>query len=191
MDMKATIIPLLAAIPVLMVAAQTPQAGNIFEKAINQPGIGWTFYGPDHKAREVAAAELPGGHAVRVAVARKGANPWDIGALYPTIKPVAAGDTLLTVVYLRAPDVKEGETLTVPIGAGGADAPYTPIAAETVQVGSAWKRYYAAGVSTAAYAPGKARILIHLAGAKQVVEMGPAFLLDLGQGVDPAKLPKK
>lgn len=188
--MKATIGLALAAAPVCVAAMQVPQAGNIFDKAINQPGIGWSLYGPDQKAKEVPAADVPGGHAVRVQVTRKGANPWDTGAFYPTIKPVAAGDTLLAVVYLRAPEAKEGESVPVPIGAGGADAPYTPIAAETVQVGSAWKRYYAAGVSGAAYAAGKARISIQLAGAKQVIEMGPAFLLDLGQGVDPAKLPK-
>lgn len=188
--MKVTVGLLLAALPVCMAVAQAPQAGNIFDKAINQPGIGWSLYGPDHKAKEVAAAELPGGHAVRVQVMRKGANPWDAGATYATIKPVSAGDTLLVVIYLRAPDATEGETVSVPIGASGADAPYAQIAGETVQVGPAWRRYYAAGVSAAAYAPGKARMLVHLAGAKQVLELGPAFLLDLGQGVDPAKLPK-
>ncbi len=190
MDMKATIALALAAAPVWLVTAQAPQGGNIFDKAINQPGIGWSLYGPDQKAKEVPAADVPGGNAVRVAVTRKGANPWDTGATYPTIKPVAAGDTLLAIVYLRAPDAKDGETVPVPIGAGGADAPYTPIAAETVQVGSAWKRYYASGESAAAYAPGKARISIQLAGAKQVLEIGPAFLLDLGPGIDASKLPK-
>lgn len=178
--MKATIGLALAAAPVCVAAMQAPQTDSIFDKAINQPGIGWSLYGRDQKAKEVPAADVPGGNAVRVAVTRKGANRWDSGATYPTIKPVAAGDTLLAIVYLRAPDAKAGETVAVPIGAGGADAPYTPIAAETVQVGSVWKRYYAAGVSGAAYAAGKARISIPLAGAKQVLEIGPAFLLDLG-----------
>ena len=58
-----------------------------------------------------------------------------------------------------------------------------------MQVGPAWKRYFATGVSPKAFAAGKARIAIQLAGAKQVVEMGPAFLLDLGPGFDTTKLP--
>jgi len=169
--------------------AAAPQP-SIFDKAINQPGIGWAVYGANQTAKQVPAAELPGGAAVRVQVKAAGEHPWDVGAAYPTIKPIAAGDTLLVMVYLRAPEAKDGATLAVPIGAGGADAPYTPVAAETVQVGSGWKRYFASGVSPQAFAAGKARISLQLAGAKQVVEVGPAFLLDLGQGVNPASLPK-
>ncbi|WP_315763075.1 hypothetical protein [Sphingomonas sp. Y38-1Y] len=181
-----------ALLPLASVGAQTatPAQPSIFDKAINQPGIGWEVYGPNQRAKQVPAAELPGGQAVRVQVAKAGANPWDAGASYPAIKPVAAGDTLLVMVFLRAPDAAAGTTVPVPIGAGGAEAPYTPVAAETVQVGSGWKRYYASGVSAQAFAAGKARISLQLAGAKQVIEMGPAFLLNLGQNVNPATLPK-
>lgn len=188
--MKAIIALSLAAAPIGLIAAPAPQQPSIFDKAINNPGLGWEVYGPNQKAREVPAAEVPGGNAVRVQVSKAGANPWDAGASYPAVKPVAAGDTLLVMVFLRAPDAPAGTTVPIPIGAGGADAPYTPIAAETIQVGAGWKRYYAAGVSPQAFAAGKARISVQLAGAKQVIELGPAFLLDLGQGVDPATLPK-
>jgi hypothetical protein len=189
--MKGLVTGLLVVMPVAAAMAQTPPAagGSIFDKAVNAPGIGWSVYGPNQTARQVPAAEVPGGAAVRVQVNHAGAHPWDVGAGYPTIKPIAAGDTLLVMVYLRAPDAKPDAGASVPIGAIEADPPFTSIAGETVKVGSGWKRYFAAGVASKAMAPGKARISLQLAGAKQVVEVGPAFLLDLGPGFDVAKLP--
>lgn len=192
--MKTLFALALTVTPVAAVLAQTapstPAAGgSIFDKAVNAPGIGWSLYGANQTAKQVAAADVPGGAAVRVQVSRSGDHPWDAGATYPTVKPIAAGDTLLTMVYLRAPDATDAAPHPVPIGAGEADAPYAQIAGETVQVGPSWKRYFASGVSPKALAAGKGRIFVQIAGAKQVIEIGPAFLLDLGAGVDPAKLP--
>lgn len=194
--MKAFLALALAAAPLTGAAAgqqATPapaaSQGSIFDKAVNQPGIGWSVYGPNQTARQVPAADVPGNAAVRVQVNQTGANPWDVGATYPTVKPIAAGDTLLVMVYLRAPDAKGGATVPIPVNVGGADAPYPQVAGETVNVGAGWKRYFVSGVSNQAFAAGKARIGVQLAGAKQVVEVGPAFLLDLGAGFDTAKLP--
>lgn len=180
----------------MLLAATSGQAApsaaaqpSIFDKAVNEPGIGWKLYGPDQSGKQVPAADVPGGNAVQVKVSRAGANPWDSGASYPTIKPIAAGDTMLVMVYLRAPGATDAAPVTIPIGAGGSEPPYTPIVTEPVQVGPSWKRYYASGVANQAYAAGKANISVQLAGAKQVIEVGPAFLLDLGPGFDRSKLP--
>lgn len=169
--------------------AQSPPGGGIFDKAVNRPGIGWSIYGANQSAKQVPAVDVPGGAAVRVQVGRPGANPWDVGAAYPTVKPVAAGDTLLVMVYLRAPEASGADGLPIPIGASEADAPYTPIADQTVKVGNGWKRYYASGIAPRALAAGKARIALQLGGAKQVIEVGPGFLFDLGPDFDAAKLP--
>ena len=199
--MKGLIAAILMAAPTAAAIAQTtptapapapakPAAGGtILDKAVNQPGIGWGVYGATQTSKQVTASDVPGGKALRVQVARAGEHPWDDGAGYPTIKPIAAGDTVLVMVYLRAPEAKDGALVSLPSGAGEADAPYTPIADATVQVGPIWKRYFASGVATKAYSAGKARISLQLAGAAQVVDLGPAFLLDLGAHVDPAKLP--
>jgi hypothetical protein len=164
-------------------------SGGIIDKAVNQPGIGWEMYGDSQRAKQVPAADVPGGNAVRVQISKKGEHPWDAGATYPTIKPIANGDTVLVMVYLRAPDMQGTETAPVTVAAGAAEAPYASFASETVQVGAGWKRYFAAGTAAQDFAPGKARIALQLAGAKQVIEMGPAFLLDFGKNFDKAKLP--
>ncbi|MET4896622.1 hypothetical protein RN629_05525 [Sphingomonadaceae bacterium jetA1] len=178
---------MLAAAQAAPTAAAPP---SIFDKAVNQPGIGWTLYGPNQSGKQVPATDVPGGNAVQVKVAKPGTNAWDSGATYPTIKPIAAGDTMLAMVYLRAPDAADGASVTIPVGMGGSEPPYAPIATEPVQIGKAWKRYYVSGVAGQAYAAGKANISVQLAGARQVIEVGPAFLLDLGPGFDRSKLPR-
>ena len=187
--MKEIVGALLIAMPVAAPAQAPAAGGGIFDKAVNKPGIGWTIYGANQTAKQVTAADVPGGAAVRVQITRASANPWDTGGSYPSAKPIGAGDTLLVMVYLRAPDAKEADGVSIPIGASESDAPYAPIAAETVKVGPTWKRYFATGATTRALAAGKAQISVQLAGAKQVIEVGPAFLFDLGPGYDRSKLP--
>lgn len=175
------------ATPVL--AQSAPAGGGLLDKAVNQPGTSWNFYGEKYKAKATQAPGIPGDEAVHVAVAAKGANPWDIGATSATVKPVQANDTMLLAVYLRAPDAAEGQTIDLPIGIGEAAAPYGVLAQDMAKVGPSWKLYYAAGRAGRAYAPGAIRATVQLAGAKQVVELGPVFLLDMGAAQDPAKLP--
>ena len=123
----------------------TPSAAaqpSIFDKAVNEPGIGWKLYGPDQSAKQVPATDVPGGNAVQVKVSRAGANPWDSGASYPTIKPIAAGDTMLVMVYLRAPGATDAAPVTIPIGAGGSEPPYTPIVMAADAIRSSGKSPY-------------------------------------------------
>ncbi|TPG42504.1 hypothetical protein EAH79_01030 [Sphingomonas koreensis] len=180
-----------AASPLAAQAGGAPQAApsDILQKAINQPGTNWQFYGGDDKGRPVKAPEVPGGEAVRVKIAAKGANPWDVGALSPIQKPIAAGDAILVAVYLRAPMVKDGETTAVQIGATGNAAPYIPIAGADVTITNGWKLYYAAGKAGAAFAGGAAQASVQLAADKHVVDLGPVFVLDFGPNQDIATLP--
>ncbi|MDG6745695.1 hypothetical protein QCF01_14995, partial [Staphylococcus aureus] len=68
------------------------------------------------------------------------------------------GDTMLVMVYLRVPNATDAAPVIIPIGAGGSQPPY---------------------------AAGNTNISVQLAGAKQVIEVRPAFPLDLGAGVRP------
>ncbi len=172
--------------------APAPAAGgNVLDRAINLPGTNWSVYGPNQKAKVIATKGVPGDQAMHVEVTAKGANPWDVGALSPIQKGIAAGDAILVAVYLRAPNLKEGETADISfLGATEAAEPYGNIAPGNVSIGKEWKLYYASGKSPKAYAPNTARVTAHLAGAKQVIELGPVFVLDFGPNYDLAKLPK-
>ena len=168
--------------------AATP---NVLDRAINLPGTNWSVYGAAQTAKLSKTTGVPGEQAMRVTITAKGVNPWDVGALSPIQKPIAAGDAVLIAVYLRAPQAKDGETAAIPfLGATEAAEPYGNIAAADVKIGNQWKLYYAKGKAARAFAPGTARVAVHLASAKQVIELGPVFVLDFGPTQDLAKLPQ-
>lgn len=172
--------------------APAPAAGgNVLDRAINLPGTNWSVYGPNQKSKLGKTQGVPGDQAMRVEVTAKGANAWDVGALSPIQKAIGAGDAILVAVYLRAPNLKDGETAEISfLGATEAAEPYGNIAPGSVSVGKDWKLYYVSGKSPKAYAPNTARVTAHLAGAKQVIELGPVFVLDFGPNYDLAKMPK-
>lgn len=177
-------------------AAQTAPAApaatdDVLQKAINLPGTNWSIYGAGQKSKLGKTVGVPGEQAMRVQVTAKGANAWDVGALSPIQKPIAADDAILVAAYLRAPELKEGETTTIAfLGATEAAEPYGNIAATSMPITNQWKLYYASGKAPRAFTANQARVTVHLANAKQVIELGPVFVLDFGAKQDVAKLPK-
>jgi uncharacterized protein YbaA (DUF1428 family) len=172
-------------------AAKSDPADDIMKKAVNKPGTNWSVYGATQTTKALKDDGVPGGEVLRVTVSAKGANPWDVGGASPIQKPITAGDTILVAVYLRAPRLKDGETASIPfLGAGGATAPYEPVVSTGVTITKDWKLYYASGRAAKDVPGGTANAAIHLAADKQVIDLGPVFVLDFGQNYDPAKLPK-
>ena len=171
-------------------APAAPAAGDISSKLINVPGTSWNVYGAN-QASKLLEKEGPKGYpALRVTVARAGKNAWDAGAVSVVPKPVGAGDALLVAIYLRAPELKDGETLALPlIGATGAAAPYPAIAGEKAVLTNQWKLYFASGKAPQAFAAGGVQATVHLAGAKQVIDLGPLRVYDFGPDMDVKRLP--
>jgi lysophospholipase L1-like esterase len=127
----------------------------------------------------------------RVTVAAKGSNPWDVGALSPLSKPVKAGDAVLVAVYLRAPNLKDGESTSVPyFGVNENGPPYTSIAQGAAAVTNQWKVYYASGSAPKAFSPDQIIVGMQLAADRHVVDLGPVLVYNFGQNVDLAKLPR-
>jgi len=167
-----------------------PAAGSLDSKLINVPGTSWNVYGPN-QASKLLDKEGPKGYpALRVTVSKAGKNAWDAGAVSVVPKPVGAGDAVLVAVYLRAPELKDGETLELPlIGATGAAAPYPAIAGEKVALTNQWKLYFASGKAPQAFAAGGVQATVHLAGARQVIDLGPLRVYDFGPDMDLKRLP--
>ncbi|MEO7687963.1 MAG: hypothetical protein ABIS51_01660 [Sphingomonas sp.] len=163
--------------------------GGIMDKAVNKIGANWSFYGPNQTSKMMKDAAVTGGQFVRVKVTAKGANVWDVGAISPIQKPIAAGDTVLVAIWMRGPELKDGETMPLPlIGANAAAAPYTNLVASDVKITNAWKLYYASGKASTNFPGNSANVTVHLASDKHVVDLGPVIVLDFGQNYT-AKLP--
>jgi hypothetical protein len=171
-------------------APAAPSANDISSKLINIPGTSWNVYGPNQSAKMLDKDGPKGYPALRATISKAGKNAWDAGAVSVVPKPVGAGDALLLVVYLRAPELKDGETLALPlIGATGASAPYPAIAGEKVVLTNQWKQYFASGKAPQAFPANGVQATVHLAGARQVIDLGPLRVYDFGPDFDLKRLP--
>lgn len=171
-------------------APTAPQAFDLNSKLINTPDSNWTAYGPDQTSKRLPTGGPKNYPALQVTVAKPSQNAWDDGALYSIPKPIGAGDVIVVAVYLRDPDLADGQTETLPlIGAIGAAAPYPAIAGAPATISNQWKVYFAHGTAPQAFPANGANATVHLASARHTVQLGPIKVYDLGPGFDVRRLP--
>ena len=158
--------------------AQDP--GDLAKKIINDPGDPHVD-GAKASLRDDPAVQ--GGKALRVVVAKKGANPWDAAIGGPVNKPIKAGDKLILAFWARLEKGESGATTTLPYDAVQlASAPYsTVVGGGSNDIGPEWKMYQITGKADRDYRPGQLKVTIQLATAKQTVDFGPIMLFDMGQ----------
>jgi hypothetical protein len=157
---------------------------DIFNKIISVPlPSGYRVDGMQGKPPVRSDKAVQGGKALRVDVPGKAPNPWAIAVSVPINKPVKAGDKLVLAMWARLEKGENGAT-TATLAHNAvqlAHAPYTALFAGPLEIGPEWKLQQIEGVSNANYAAGDLNVSIHLATAKQIVDIGPVFVLDMGQ----------
>jgi endo-1,4-beta-xylanase len=167
--------------------AQLPAKAEI----INDPSVAWRINGRPSETKTVAAATVVGGKAISIAVEKRGDNPWDVSVIAPIIAPIAKGDTLFLAVQLRA-SAANNEAQSGVISSSKIEensAPYTIIADTAGQVSDKWTTFYSAGIAAQDYPIGATHITVHLAGARQTIEVGSAYAFNLGPDVKLSALP--
>jgi hypothetical protein len=119
--------------------------------------------------------------------ATKGRNPWDVQASSPVAGPINEGDVIMLNYFARAEEPAEGgSSLTARIQL--AASPYTSVLDMTSKISGEWKSYCAFRVASASIAENKSNVSIHLATAKQVIDLGPVLVFNFGKGYDTNKL---
>jgi len=95
----------------------------------------------------------------------------------------AAGDELLLAFWARLEKGEGGATTTtLPYNAVQLSAaPYTALFAGQAEIGPEWKLQEVRGKADADRAAGTLKATIHLATGAQTVELGPIFVVNLGQ----------
>lgn len=162
-------------------AGVSAQNGDILQKAINTPSIAYAVYGPAQKTK-VVKAEVPGGQAMQIDVQAKGANAWTVGASSPIAKGIARGDRIVLAFWARAPKLAGDATTSITFaGITGTAAPFAQVIGGPVTVGRAWTLQQVTGVAPANAAAGTVQVTLHLAADKALLELGPVFVLDMGQ----------
>ncbi len=115
-------------------------------------------------------------------------NPWDVQASSPIQGAINEGDVIMLLYYARAAEPAEGgSSLTARIQMNA--PPWTLGARHDVGRSSGNGRATARIASPPRRWPKRrAACRIHLATAKQVIELGPVFVFNFGKGYDRAKL---
>jgi hypothetical protein len=166
------------------VQAKLPVKGAL----LNDPGTLYTW-GPDLSSTQISVPDIADGKVNHVVIAKAGAQPWDDGATVPVSGAIKKGDVVVIAMYVRATGANGGTISNLGLGTSGPTG--TTIAAKPVVLllKNAWTWVYASGVAARDCAPGTVALGMQLGATAQTLDFGPAFVLDLGPGVDPSKLP--
>lgn len=157
---------------------------DIWTKTINNDSNGvWNVQPDKPKAKYFAvepAGTVPGDHAFRIK-ANKGVNPWDVQANSPVTGAIKQGDVIMLMYYARAAEPAEGGSkLTARLQLNA--PPWTAVMDMTSDITTEWKSYCAHRVATGTIGEKQGNVSIHLATAKQVIELGPVFVFNFGPG---------
>jgi hypothetical protein len=173
---KVALACLIAAAPLGAAAAQED---DILNKIINKAGS-TSVSGTKAKSRNDSGVQ--GGKAIRVN-ATKGTNPWDISLNSAIDKPVKAGDKLILAFWARLEKGEGGATSGTISNASVqlAAAPYSSVFNGPVTLTPEWKLHELKGKADKDYAAGTLGVTMHLATAKQTIDFGPVFVLNMGQ----------
>jgi hypothetical protein len=159
---------------------------DIASRMINKETNGAWYFQPDKPKAKVIKAPVAGDHAFRVK-ATKGKNPWDVQASSPIAGAINEGDVIMLNYFARAEEPAEGgSSLTARIQL--AAAPYTSVLDMTSKISGEWKSYCAFRVASASIPEDRSNVSIHLATAKQVIDLGPVLVFNFGKGYDTKKL---
>jgi hypothetical protein len=176
----------LAGVAVAFAALASAADVDIWTKTINNDSNGtWNIQPDKPKAKYFAvepAGTVPGDHAFRIR-ANKGNNPWDVQANSPVAGAINQGDVIMLMYYARAAEPAEGGSkLTARVQLNS--PPWTPVMDMTSDVTTEWKTHCAHRVASSTLGEKAGVVSIHLATAKQVIELGPVFVFNFGPGYD-------
>ena len=172
-----------ALLATLLLAAAAPD-DDIASKIISVPvPSAYRVDGQQGSPNIHSDPKVQGAKALRVSVPGKSAHDWDISVNVPITKPVKAGDALVLAFWGRLEKGENGATTSViPYNAvQQAKEPYTAVFSGPVTLGPDWKMLTVKGKADKDYKAGDLNVSLHLATAKQVVDIGPVFVLNMGQ----------
>lgn len=139
----------------------------------------WAIHGAGETHRTVPAKEVPGGQAVQFTMAAAGTNPYDIGLTIPVTRKIDEGNILILAVLARtvSADTTDGKG-RIGVRVQQNAPPYPGFAENVISVGPNWGLFQLKTQARMTIEAGKAAVSVHLAGAKQVIEIGQVYLLD-------------
>ena len=183
----APLLALLAGFGLLAAPAvgQGGQGSDLANKVISVPSPdAFRVDGVSTRAQVRADTSVQFGRALRVPVPGRSEQPWSVSVAVPINRAVAAGDSLLLAFWARLEEGENGATTAeLPYNAVQlAAAPYTALLRGPATITREWHLYQVRGRADRAYAAGELNVSLHLATGRQTIDIGPVFVLNMGQG---------
>jgi len=153
---------------------------DILKHLVNSPNAAsWIAYG-SQASKQIKDPAVQGGGAFEVQVTAVGPQPYTTAAQQDITGPIKKGDKLIVVLWIKAAASAASPTplhVRMQVNSGS----YDGILDQDVNVTNSWDRYVLQGVSAADHPKGSAVLMVQLGQAKQTIDFGPAFVLDMGQ----------
>ena len=167
--------------PLLVVASPAAAGQAAADRLVNDPRVeALNPYGSRIPPSIRADKQVQFGKALRIPL--KGhADFWRIGVTTPVLRPVKKGDRIVIAFWARAVSTENG----APGKIGRVQLEATPVVRtifeQAFEVGPEWKMHQLKGVADRDYGPRELNAALHLDSAKQVLDIGPVYVLDYGQ----------
>ncbi|MET0904586.1 MAG: hypothetical protein ABWY10_00820 [Tardiphaga sp.] len=162
-------------------AQEAPKAAD---RIINDPRVPALMpYGLNMPPQIRADKAVQFGKAIRLSLAGQ-REFWRIGIVTPTLKPVKKGDRVVVAFWAKAGGTKDG----APGRIGRVQLEATPVVRtifeKAFDIAPEWTMYQLTGAADRDYPAGALNAALHLDSAKQVLDIGPVFILNYGQATE-------
>lgn len=175
--------PLLAALSLLAVVppAAAQEGESASDRIVNDPRVpALTAYGLNLPPQIRSDKDVQFGKALRIQLPGH-AEFGRIGVITPTLKPVKKGDRIVIAFWARAEKTEGGAPGVIRRAQLEAITPgIRTIFEKAFDIGPEWKMHQFSGVADQDYPAGQLNAALHLNGAKQVLDIGPVFVLNYG-----------
>jgi hypothetical protein len=186
MTIRALAACLLMLAPLAPAAAQQQSADeDILSHVISVPNprayrVDGTQAGAQSQVRNDSTVQ--GGKALRVQVPGRSEQAWTTAVSVPINHAVHSGDHLILAFWARLEQGDNGAaTASLPYNAIQLSAaPYTAVFSGPVTLTPQWQMFSIEGHAARDYADGAINVAIHLATGHQTIDIGPVFVLDMG-----------
>lgn len=165
---------------VLVPVALAPAAhadDDITKHLISNPNVGsYQIYGPQTN-KKVKDAAVQGGTAIEVSVSGVGL-PYAAAAQVEVNQKIIKGDDIVCAVWIKAKSA-DGAPVRLHGRLQINAAPYTAAGETDFNVTDQWQLYSLELTADQDYDKNKLVFVVHLNTAKQVIDLGPAFVLNM------------
>ncbi|WP_443750432.1 carbohydrate binding domain-containing protein [Asticcacaulis solisilvae] len=162
----------------LVFTAPAQAQDDITKHLVSNPNVGsWQIYGAAQTNKKIKDDKVQGGNAIEASATGVGES-YAAAAQVDVNQKLTKGDHVVCAVWLKA---KTPASTTLHGRLQMNSAPYTGVMEKDFAITDQWQLYSVEGDIDQDYDKGKLVFAVHLNGAKQTVDLGPAFVLNMSR----------